>query len=75
MHRDIIGRALAGAAIPGNEQVAIGAFHNARGVIVLRMEREDEPGPESRRFGGVGGRGKADRGAKREGDSMEMAVH
>ena len=41
---DVVGAALAGAAIPRDEQVAVGALDDARGVVVLGVEREDQLG-------------------------------
>mgnify|MGYP006138999987 CR=1 FL=1 len=39
---DIIGRTLARAAIPGDQQVAVRAFHDPGGVVVLIMQRKDQ---------------------------------
>ena len=52
---DVVGAAFAGAAIPGDEQVAVRAFDDAGGVVVLVVEREDELGGVVGGGGGLAG--------------------
>ena len=44
VHGHVVGVPLARTAIPGNEQIAIGAFDDTGGMIVLRVQGEDQFG-------------------------------
>jgi hypothetical protein len=46
---DVVGSALASAAVPGDEQVAVRQLDNPRRVIMLRVQGEDELGGILRR--------------------------
>ena len=43
-HRDIIRGTFAGTVVPTHQQTAVRALDDPRGVVVLRVEREDELG-------------------------------
>jgi len=51
---DIVGGALAGAAIPGDQQIAVGAFDDSGGVVVIGTRGKDQFVLVKRGWGGWG---------------------
>ena len=52
---DVIGLPFSSTAVPGDEQLAIGAFDDPRGMVVAVVQRKDKLGSVPRRFVGRDG--------------------